>query len=75
MRRIIDGKMYDTDKSEIVYIDEMNDRVFYRTKKGTYFVLYKNGEMRIKNENFLKELLEKYDVDKYIELFGEVEEG
>ena len=67
--------MYDTDTSEEIYIDEMNNRRIFQTKKGNYFLLYPNGELVPKTENEVKELLGLYDTDRYIELFGEVDEA
>ena len=75
MKKIINGKMYDTDISEEIYLDEMNNRRIFQTKKGNYFLLYPNGELVPKTEDEIKELLGNNDTNKYIELFGEVEEA
>ena len=75
MKKIINGKMYDTDTSEEIYLDEMNNRRIFQTKKGNYFLLYPNGELGPKTEDEIKEFLGNNDTNKYIELFGEVEEA
>ena len=75
MKKIINGKMYDTDTSEEIYLDEMNNRRIFQTKKGNYFLLYPNGELVPKTEDEIKGFLGNNDTNKYIELFGEVEEA
>ena len=75
MKKIINGKMYDTDNSEEIYLDEMNNRRIFQTKKGNYFLLYPNGELVPKTEDEIKEFLGNNDTNKYIELFGKVEEA
>lgn len=75
MKKIIDGKMYDTSTSDVIYINEMNGRKLFRTKKGNYFLMYANGEVVPKTEDEIKEFLGVNDTNKYIELFGEVEEA
>lgn len=75
MKKIINGKMYDTDTSEEIYLNENNNKRIFKTKKGNYFLMYANGEVVPKTEDEVKELLGLYDTDKYIELFGNVEEA
>lgn len=75
MKKIVDGKMYDTDVSEEIYLDEMTNRRIFRTKKGNYFLLYPNSEIVPKEEAEVKEFLGLNDTEKYIALFGEVEEA
>ena len=75
MKKIVDGKMYDTDVSEEIYLDETTNRRIFRTKKGNYFLLYANGEIVPKTEAEVKEFLGLHDTEKYIALFGEVEEA
>lgn len=75
MKKIVDGKMYDTDVSEEIYLDEMTNRRIFQTKKGNYFLLYPNGEVVPKTEDEIKEFLGLNDTEKYIALFGEVEEA
>ncbi len=75
MKKIVDGLVYDTDKSELIYTDLIKNRELYKTKKGRYFMLYATGEIAPKTEESVMEYLAEHDVDKYIELFGEVEEA
>ena len=75
MKKIVNGLLYDTDTSELIYHDEMNERRWYKTKNGNYFVLYANGEIGTKSENAVKDYLGKNHVDKYIDLFGEPREA
>jgi hypothetical protein len=75
MKRVINGKVYDTEKSDIIYIDPNKRRTYYMTKNGAFFVVYKTGELAVKTEEEIRELLGMYDYDKYVEIFGEPEEA
>lgn len=78
MRQIIKGKIYDTDKSELIYRDNdiWQPRIYYRTQKGTFFCHYKRvGRLDVISDEVMMEILAEKDPDKYIELFGAVEEG
>lgn len=75
MKKVINGKVYDTEKSEVIYIDPNKRRTYYMTKKRAFFVLYKTGEIAVKTEDEIRELLGTYDYDKYVEIFGEPEEA
>ena len=75
MKRIIDGFLYDTDTAELLYYSKMERTSYYRTPKQRYFVVYSNGEFEVVTEDFIKDILGKYDIDKYIEIFGEPQEG
>lgn len=78
MRFIVDNKLYDTDKATLIYSEYKirNRRDYYKTHKGTYFVHYvSKGEIAIVSEEDIRDLLAIKDVDKYIELFGIVDEG
>lgn len=75
MKKVINGKVYDTEKSEVIYIDSNKRRTYYITKKRAFFVLYKTGEIAVKTEDEIRELLGTYDYDKYVEIFGEPEEA
>lgn len=75
MKRVINGKVYDTEKSEIIYIDPNKRRTYYMTKNHAFFVVYKTGELAVKTEEEIRELLGMYDYDKYVEIFGEPEEA
>ena len=75
MKKIIDGKMYDTSASDVIYINEMYGRKLFRTKNGNFFMFYPTGEIVPKTEDEAKEFLGLYDTDIYISLWGEVEEA
>lgn len=75
MQQIIEGRLYDTEKAEEIYCDAYANRSIYITSKGNYFIRYANGELVTKTQEEVKVFLAKYNVAKYIELFGEVEEG
>lgn len=87
-QEIIDGKLYDTEKSEIICT--IGKETLFKTVNENYFLC--DGDYCLskyfKDECFLetwyrnitpidldkvKELLGKYNIKKYIELFGEPE--
>lgn len=87
-RSVINGKLYDTGKSEYMSCFKDN-RILFRTPNGNYFsckrynsdyvstkerislIVY--SDIRPENIGDAKEEIGKYDVDRYIELFGEPE--
>ena len=71
MVKIVDGKLYDTEKSELIYMDDLNDRQYFMTKKRNFFVVYATGDIFPKTEVEIKALLGKRDAKKYLELFGD----
>lgn len=73
MKKIINGLLYDTEVSTIIYTEQINNRIWYKTNKNNYFVFYRTGAIIPKTEEEVKDFLGKNDVDKYIELFGEVD--
>jgi hypothetical protein len=75
MKRIIDNLLYDTETSTVVHIEENTKRILYQTVNGNFFMFYPIGEIVPKTEESTKEYLGKYNVEKYIELFGEPEEA
>lgn len=75
MKKIINGLLYNTQTSEIIYVDEMTNRKIFRTEKGNFFLFYPNGEIVPKTKEDIKEYLGLNDTEKYIELFGDVEEA
>jgi len=76
MKRIVNGKLYDTETAELVCLSKITlfSERLYRTKKGRYFI-YDNfgGVEYIKplNEDETFEWLSKHNPDKAIELFSE----
>lgn len=58
---------------------QLYDGTLYRTSKGTYFFVFKvdydTFHMKILTETEAKAFIVQYDYPKYVELFGEIEEG
>ena len=75
MQRVIDGLLYDTKTATVVHTDESNNRILYVTANNNFFMFYPTGEIVPKTEQSAKDYLGKYDVEKYIELFGQPEEA
>ena len=75
MQRIIDGFLYDTNTAELIYTDIKNVRLYYMTPNRRFFVFFSNNAIELISENSIKQLLGTYDITKYIEIFGEPEEG
>ena len=75
LKKIVDEKLYDTDTADLIHTDITNRRRYYRTRKGAFFVLYATGEIQPKTERSMKDLLGSADPEKYIEIFGKVEEA
>lgn len=93
-KAIIENKLYDTEKAEIISPTE-DHRILFVTKKGNYFSCKAKDCDYMKHEenktyhifetvyhDIRQESLEyamsnigKYEIEKYIELFGEVEEA
>ena len=77
MKYIMDGKIYDTETSEVILIYKIRN-VLYKTKKGNYFNLKVLPNMTITNvvsEDTVKKILLEHNYDKYTELFGPLEEA
>jgi len=78
MKQIIDGKLYDTETAELIYTYEPPTSPFYvnyyRTKNDAYFTFGIEGITPLE-EYDVKESIGKHDIDRYIELFGPVEEA
>ena len=71
---------YDTDKMELVSTKirvEFRLGKLYRSKKGKWLAVAENKNLKAPvmiSEEEAKEMLIQYDVDKYEEIFGELEE-
>ena len=77
MKAIINGLMYDTEKAKIIFNpDEYH--TLYMTEKGNLFMAYHQLEEKAiscaDNEK-LKKFLAENAPEKYVEIFGEVEEA
>ena len=75
MQRVIDGLLYDTDTATEIHFEENTKRRLYQTPNNNFFMFYPTGEIIPKSEESTKEYLGKYNVPKYIELFGEPQEA
>ena len=75
MMQIIDGLLYDTALSTLIYLVEVKNRRWYKTQNSNYFVLYGTGEIAPKSEEAVRAFLGQRNVEKYIELFGEPQEA
>lgn len=75
MQRVIDGLLYDTNTSIVVHIEENTKRRLYHTLNNNFFMFYPTGEIVPKTKESVKDYLGKYNVSKYIELFGKPEEA
>ena len=73
MRAIINGLLYDTEKAEIVWKSDSFYLDLYKTKNNRFFMMFNRNI--IVDENKIKEFFGIRYPDKYIELFGEVEEA
>lgn len=81
MKAILDGKLYDTEKSE--KLCDFDYHTAYRTKNGTLFTVFTHFDENGKR----KEIIDNKDQEKikgaiglncpdiYIKIFGEVEEA
>lgn len=78
MKAIINGLLYDTEKAEVVCEDSIGFFTVYKTKNNRVFIENKLTEKFstiTTDMNKIKEILGSNFPDKYIELFGEVEEA
>lgn len=79
MRAILNEKLYDTEKSENVATFER--LAVYKTKNGTLFMVNTGipgvylESMHSIEQDEIKRFIGEHYPDKYIELFGEVEEA
>lgn len=96
MKKIINNKLYDTEKAEKIFSYRRKykgpamafmpgyfyyhwaDIDVYKTIHNNYFLLVdKDGEKNLEyiEEEKLKSIIRELDADKYIELFGRVDEA
>ena len=75
MKQIINHVLYDTHESDFItnYYASQCKRELYKTKSGAFFAVEwdcGNSSISRKQENFVKDLLGRINIEKYIELFG-----
>lgn len=75
MQRVVNNLLYDTQTATMLHFEEDTKRILYVAPHGNYFMFYPNGEIIPKTEQSTKNYLGKYNVEKYIELFGEPQEA
>lgn len=87
MKKIVEGKLYSTENAEIIASDYSGYKQslwwttieLWQTSKGNFFVVNESEEgreMEVVDYSEAQELMEKIgDPDKYIAIFGEVEEA
>ena len=76
MQRIINNILYDTETATLLYRETPKNVSYYMTPvHGYFFAVYANGEFIPLTEEFMKDFLGQYDINKYIEIFGEPQEG
>lgn len=93
MKFIVNNKIYDTDKSELLCNFRMRwehktiwgsfyptrDTKLYKTAKGAYFLLCKGDydceHIKVIGEDTAKRFLMNNNYEKYVEMFGELEEA
>lgn len=73
MKQIKNGLLYHTDKSRLLWKSWLMNKQLYISPNGILFMVW-GGEISNTNQESLKEFLGTINPDKYIELFGEVEE-
>lgn len=76
MKQIVNGKLYDTEKCELVTEFDLREENFeiYKTPKGSY-IGYKPFAEIIIDQPQTKMIIGYADADLYIKLYGDVEEG
>lgn len=75
MQRVVNGLLYDTEAATVAHIEQDTKRVLYHTHNNNFFMYYPTGEIVPKTVESAKDYLGKYNVPKYIELFGEPKEA
>ena len=75
MQRVVNGLLYDTANATVVHMEEDTKRMLYHTSNGNFFMFYPTGEIVPKTKESAQDYLGKYNVEKYIELFGQPQEA
>ena len=75
MKAIINDRLYDTDKAEMLGKTKYG-KTYYRTPKGNFFSVRTFPDVHIEEEtDFLMKCALSQDIDLYQRIFGEVEEA
>lgn len=75
MKKVIGGKLYDTEKATLLYTDSETQRRYYATENGNYFTLYINGVIMPKSKESMMDLIGELDYEAYVKAFGQPEEA
>lgn len=93
MKKIINGKIYDTEKAEVIFsfrrkyqdpivwkpgyvFNTWEDAQYLKTQKGIFlFYCARREDLKVVEEKEVKDVIEKLDPDRFMELYGELEEG
>ena len=75
MQQIVNGLLYDTKNSVVVHTKKDTKRIMYQTTNGNFFMFYPTGEIVPMTEESARDYLGKYDVEKYVKIFGEPQEA
>ena len=83
MKFIKEGKVYDTEKSKLIYKIRghypINEKRIFKTRKGAYFCVDERYDENIIAYSMLEteviDFIAKNDYEKCIEIFGELEEA
>ncbi len=83
MKCIVSGKIFDTDRADLILTcrDNQNEFQYYKTVKGNFVVVqrpapefepvsYSSPVAQLVSEGNMKTILGMYDLDKYEEIFG-----
>lgn len=93
MKKIINDKLYDTDKAEVIFsfkrkykdscvwskeitFNTWEPAQYLKTPKGAFLYYCENRkELELLEEVEVKRVIQQVDPDRYMELYGAVEEG
>lgn len=75
MKQIINNILFDTDTATLLYSETDTRRRYYKTENDRYFISFPTTEIQVVSEEYMRNLLGRKDIDKYIEIFGEPLEG
>lgn len=93
MKKIINNKLYDTDKAEVIFsfkrkykdqcvwskeitFNTWEPAQYLKTPKGAFLYYCENRkELELLEEVEVKRVIQQVDPDRYMELYGAVEEG
>lgn len=74
MKKIVNGLLYDTDKSEKIM--DTDSHSVYQTPNGRLFVTHDVlNEISCVNVDSIKEFIGEHNADLYLKLFGNVQEA